>query len=161
VEFDEVELAVLLVLSEDWLCAANNAFIVSGEICGYLPELTEEVAPLVVLLLPLSIANGLVAPFEDPVFWVDEDDFEFVSDWIASSALDAAPRANNIAKTPTDAACRGQCPGGDVSKRRANEKSSMKSAFAALCTAREHRQFMPIAAEISAHRKLATPALPG
>ena len=51
------------------------------------------------LLLPLSIANGLVAGFcEDPVFCVDEDDFEFVSDWIASSALDTAPRANNIAQ---------------------------------------------------------------
>jgi hypothetical protein len=63
-----------------------------------LPALTDEVAP-VVLLLPLSIANGLVAGFcEDPVFCVDEDDFEFVSDWIASSALDTAPRANNIAQ---------------------------------------------------------------
>jgi len=126
-----------------------------------LPELSDEVAPLVVLLLPLSIANGLVAPCEDPVFWVDEDDFEFVSDWIASSALDTAPRANNIAKTPTDAACRGQCPGGEVSKRRASAKSSMKSAFTALYPAREHRQFMPAAAEISAHRKHAAPALPG
>jgi hypothetical protein len=78
VEFDEVELAV--PVSEDWLCAANNAFIVSGAICGYLPELTDEVAPLVVLLLPLSIANGLVAPCADPVLCVEEDDFEFVSD---------------------------------------------------------------------------------
>ncbi|MCP1742922.1 hypothetical protein J2R73_005637 [Bradyrhizobium japonicum] len=60
--------------------------------------MTDEVAPLVVLL-PLSIANGLIGAFcEDPVFWVDEDDFEFVSDWIASSALDTAPRANNIAQ---------------------------------------------------------------
>jgi hypothetical protein len=50
---------------------------------------------------------------------------------------------------------------GEVSKRRASAKSSMKSAFTALCTAREHRQFMPIAAEISAHRKHAAPALPG
>jgi len=63
-----------------------------------LPALTDEVAP-VVLLLPLSIANGLVAGFcEDPVFCIVEDDFEFVSDWIASSALDTAPRANNIAQ---------------------------------------------------------------
>ncbi|WP_244612031.1 hypothetical protein [Bradyrhizobium amphicarpaeae] len=59
--------------------------------------MTDEVAPLVVLLL-LSIANGLVAPCEDPAFCVDDDDFEFVSDWIASSALDTAPRANNIAQ---------------------------------------------------------------
>ncbi|UPT91892.1 MULTISPECIES: hypothetical protein [Bradyrhizobium] len=52
-----------------------------------------------VVLLPLSIANGLIGAFcEDPVFWVDEDDFDFVSDWIASSALDTAPRANNIAQ---------------------------------------------------------------
>jgi len=61
--------------------------------------LTDEVAPPLVLLLLLSIANGLVgALFEDPVFWADEDDFEFVSDWIASSALETAPRANNIAQ---------------------------------------------------------------
>jgi hypothetical protein len=71
--------------------------MVSGEICGVLPALTGEVALLVVLLL--SIANGLVGALcEDPVFWVDEDDFDFVSDWIASSALDTAPRANNIAQ---------------------------------------------------------------
>jgi hypothetical protein len=37
----------------------------------------------------------------------------------------------------------------------------MKSAFATLGAAREHRQFMPVAAEISAHRKHTTPALPG
>ncbi|MHC2823452.1 hypothetical protein ACVMBY_007012 [Bradyrhizobium huanghuaihaiense] len=86
------------VPAEDWLCAANNAFIVSGEICGYLPALTDEVVPLVVLL-PLSIANGLVGALcEAPVFCVDDDDFEFVSDWIASSALETAPRANNIAQ---------------------------------------------------------------
>jgi hypothetical protein len=43
--------------------------------------LTDEVAPLLVLLLLLSIANGLVvAPCDDPVFCVDDDDFEFVSD---------------------------------------------------------------------------------
>jgi hypothetical protein len=65
-----------------------------------LLEPTNEVTVLAVL----SIANGLVAPCEDPVFCVDpafcvdEDDFEFVSDWIASSALDTAPRANNIAQ---------------------------------------------------------------
>jgi hypothetical protein len=34
-----------------------------------------------VLLLLLLIANGLVvAPCDDPVFCVDDDDFEFVSD---------------------------------------------------------------------------------
>ena len=54
--------------------------VVSGEICAQLPELTDEVAPLVVLLLPLSIANGLVAPCAEPVLCVEEDDFEFVSD---------------------------------------------------------------------------------
>ena len=73
--------------------------------------MTDEVAPIVVLLL-LSIANGLVGALcEDPVFCVDEDDFEFVSDWIASSALDTAPRANNIAQlqrcgTPQPMFCR-------------------------------------------------------
>lgn len=75
-----VELDVALVLSDDWLCAAISALIVSGEICAQLPELTDEVAPLLVLLLLVSIANGSVAPCDDPVFWVDDEDFEFVSD---------------------------------------------------------------------------------
>jgi hypothetical protein len=76
-----VELLVAPVLSDDWLCAAISALIVSGAICAQLPELTDEVAPLLVLLLLLSIANGLVvAPCDDPVFCVDDDDFEFVSD---------------------------------------------------------------------------------
>src|SRR5262249_52874488 len=97
VEPVEVELADVLVLSDDWLCAASSALIVSGAICGELPELTDEAAVLVVLL-PLSTANGLVAPCEKPVFCVDEDDFEFVSDWITSSAVETAPRANNIAQ---------------------------------------------------------------
>jgi len=66
------------VLSDDWLCAAISALIVSDEICAQLPELTDEVAPLLVLLL--SIANGFVAVCDDPVFCVDDDDFEFVSD---------------------------------------------------------------------------------
>jgi hypothetical protein len=44
-----------------------------------LLEPTNEVALLLVLLL-LSIANGFVAVCDDPVFCVDDDDFEFVSD---------------------------------------------------------------------------------
>lgn len=75
-----IELLVALVLSDDWLCAAISALIVSGEICAQLPELTDEVAPLLVLLLLVPIANGSVAPCDDPVFWVDDEDFEFVSD---------------------------------------------------------------------------------
>jgi hypothetical protein len=95
-ELDDVELVEVLALADDWLCAASSALMVSGEICGRLPELTDDVAPLD-LLLPLSIANGLVAPCVKPVCCVD-DDFELVSDWSASSALDTAPRANNIAQ---------------------------------------------------------------
>jgi hypothetical protein len=49
---------------------------------------------------------------------------------------------------------------GQISKRRASAKSSMKSVATAPYLAREDRQFMPVAAEISAHRKLAAPALP-
>jgi hypothetical protein len=68
-----------LVESDDWLCAANSAFMVSGEICEYRPALTDEVAVRVVLL-SLSIANGLVdAPCDEPVCCV-EDVFELVSD---------------------------------------------------------------------------------
>ncbi|WP_248878612.1 hypothetical protein [Bradyrhizobium japonicum] len=126
--------------------------------------MTDEVTPLVVLL-PLSIANGLIGAFcEDPVFWVDEDDFEFVSDWIASSALDTAPRANNIAQLqPMRHAAANVLAvmSASVVPAQKAPKSSMKSAFATPGAAREHRQFMPVAAEISAHRKHATPALPG
>jgi hypothetical protein len=81
VELDEVEAVVLLVESVDWLCAAISALIVSGAICAQLPELTDDVAPLLVLSLLLSIANGLVVALCDaPVFCVDDDDLEFVSD---------------------------------------------------------------------------------
>ncbi|MCJ9705872.1 MULTISPECIES: hypothetical protein [unclassified Bradyrhizobium] len=112
-------------------------------------------------MLPvLSIANGLVAPCEDPAFCADEDDFEFVSDWIASSALDTAPRANNIAQLQPMRHAAANVLSGNVSKRHASAKSSMKSAAAAAWMAREHRQFVPVAAEISAHRKHASPALP-
>ncbi|MET3361811.1 hypothetical protein ABIF60_003206 [Bradyrhizobium japonicum] len=162
-ELDEVELAELLAPSVDWLCAASSAFMVSGAICGGLPEPTNEVVMLPVLL---SIANGLVAPCEDPpfcvdpAFCVDEDDFEFVSDWIASSALDTAPRANSIAQLQPTRHAAANVLSGKVSKRPASAKSSMKSAATAPWTAREHRQFMPVAAEISAHRKHACPALP-
>ncbi|GLR89927.1 hypothetical protein GCM10007857_66410 [Bradyrhizobium iriomotense] len=98
-ELDEVELEELLVLADDWLCAAISALIVSGEICGQLPELTDELAPLVVLL-PLSIENGLVAPCVEPVCCV-EDVFEDVNACNASSAPDTAPRANNIRRLQT------------------------------------------------------------
>jgi hypothetical protein len=78
-DVEVVELLVALVLSDDWLCAAISALIVSGEICAQLPELTDEVAPLLVLLLLVSTANRSIAPCcDDPVFCVD--DFEFVSD---------------------------------------------------------------------------------
>jgi hypothetical protein len=135
---------------------AINARMVCGEICGGVLEPTNEV----VMVPALSIANGLVAPCEDPVFWVDEDDFEFVSDWIASKALETAPRANNIAQLQPTRHAAANVLSDNVSKRRASAKNSMKSAAAAPWTAGEHRQFMPVAAEISTHRKHASPALP-
>jgi hypothetical protein len=120
----------VLPVPSGWLCAANSAFIVSGEICAYWAQLIDEVASLVVLLR-LSIANGSVPPCEDPEFWVD-DDFELISDWIASSALEAAPRTNNIAQLQPMRRAATNVLGGEVSKPRASAKSSMKSVSVAL-----------------------------
>src|SRR5215475_13481146 len=94
----DVDVEVDVELVEDWLWAAISALIVSGDICRQLRELSEEVAPLEVPpALLVSTENELDAPCVAPACCV-EDDFRDVSDWSASSALDTAPRANNIAQ---------------------------------------------------------------
>jgi hypothetical protein len=59
----------------------------------------------------------------------EDEDFDEVSDWIASSADAAAPRAKNMTELqpmPRDAAMRSHT---EISKRRAIAKNSTKHGF--------------------------------
>jgi ribulose-phosphate 3-epimerase len=76
---------------DDWPCAASSASIVAGEICDAAPN------PVVGAVVAdaealLGISNGLSPK---PVAWV-ELELDEVSDWTASNAVDAAPRANSM-----------------------------------------------------------------
>jgi hypothetical protein len=74
------------------------------------------------------------------VFWLEvpdcadddfvEDDLDEVSDCKASHMDDAAPRANIMARTPTNTARCGVISRRSFSKRRASEKTSIKQGFA-------------------------------
>jgi hypothetical protein len=72
-----------------WLCAASSASIVAGEICEpppvnpVVPIEPVEVWPELGSANPLEVADELV---------------EEVSDWIALTAVDAAPKANSMVK---------------------------------------------------------------
>jgi hypothetical protein len=82
--------------ADAWLCAANNAFIVSGDICAKpLPPVAVFALALVGLEAVLERSNGLLAPWLKPVDCVD-DDFDDSRAWRASMADDAAPIAGNI-----------------------------------------------------------------
>jgi hypothetical protein len=97
--------------------------MVAGEICGHPPG-AEAGAGLAEVEGLLEISNGFVAL--KPVD-CEEDEFDDVSDLRASSADDAAPRASNMERTPTDAACRGSnFPRRWISKRRAIAKKPIK-----------------------------------
>jgi hypothetical protein len=74
-------------------------------------------------------SNGLGA------FWLEvpdcaDDDFDEVSDCRASQMDDAAPRANIMARTPTNTARCGLISRRSFSKRRASQKTSTKQGFA-------------------------------
>jgi hypothetical protein len=107
---------------DDWPCAASSALKVAGAICA--PPLDPETA-----VEPpeggAEISNGL--PDADPKPIGCDDDGLEVSDLIASSAADAAPKASSMAKTPTDAAKRGPTLDSQgISKPRAILKKPMK-----------------------------------
>jgi len=89
---------------DDWLCAASSALIVVGEICEDALDVVAGVG-LADAATVLETSNG----FDDDAELVDdEEDVEAdeVSALMASTAADAAPRANNMAETPTNAAQR-------------------------------------------------------
>jgi hypothetical protein len=81
-------------LPEDWLCASNNALRLSDEIWALLnPETVGDDA-----------AELSPAAEKDPRKSVGCDDdpgWGEVSDWMASSAAEAAPMAGSMAETPS------------------------------------------------------------
>jgi hypothetical protein len=88
----EAELVADVVVDAEldiWLCAASSASIVAGEICEpppvnpVVPVEPVEVWPELGSWNPLEVADGLV---------------EEASDWIALTAVDAAPKANSMVK---------------------------------------------------------------
>ena len=81
---------------DDWLCAASSALMVAGDI-GENPFDAEAVVGLADGAALPGIVNGFVEACPNPVVCGD-DDFEGSSDWRASSADDAAPRANSMAE---------------------------------------------------------------
>jgi hypothetical protein len=89
---------------DDWLCAASNALMVAGDICEkpVVPDGAAEVPDVAAPERP----NMSAVAWLKPVDWFD-DEVDEANDWMASSAVDAAPRANSMAKlrqTPQSAA---------------------------------------------------------
>jgi len=92
-ESDESELELAeSTFPEDWLCALNNALRLSDEIWAVLNPDTVDWAEDAAELSPAE---------KDPKKSVDCDDdpgWGEVSDWMASSAAEAAPMAGNMAE---------------------------------------------------------------
>ena len=97
---DDVAAAV-----DDWLCAASSALMVAGDSCEN-PVVPEGAAGLPEADAPPERPNMSAVAWLKPVDW-DADEADEVNDWMASSAVDAAPRANSMAKLRTIAATRG------------------------------------------------------
>ena len=89
---------------DDWLCAASSALKVAGDICEnpVVPEGADELpdAELPDVEAPPARPNMSAVAWLKPVDW-DGDEADEVNDWMASSAVDAAPRANSMAKLRT------------------------------------------------------------
>src|ERR1019366_4155903 len=89
----------------DWLWAASSALMVAGDICEN-PVDPAVAAELPEAGAPLARPNRSAEAWLKPVDCVG-DEADEVNDWMASSALDAAPRANSMAElqqTPQSAA---------------------------------------------------------
>jgi hypothetical protein len=86
--------AGVVVAVDDWPCAASSVLIVAGESWEkpLLPVAGVELAEVVAVL---ATSNGFVEAESKPVAG-GVDDFDEVSDWSASNAVDAAPRANSM-----------------------------------------------------------------
>ena len=107
VDADVVDADVVAVAVDDWLCAANSALKVPGDICEN-PVVPEGAAEFADAWAPPERPNISAVAWLKPVDWDDDEvEADEVSDWMASNAVDAAPRANSMAKTPNNAAKRG------------------------------------------------------
>ena len=87
-----------------WLCAASSALMVAGDI-GEKPVLPDGDVELPDAAAPPERPNISAVAWLKPVDWLDEVDE--LNDWMASRAVDTAPRANIMAKlrqTPQSAA---------------------------------------------------------
>ena len=127
------------VAVDDWLCAASSALMVAGEICE--PALNPVAgAELAEAEAGLAISNGLaVAKLVDCA----DDDARRGQRLTASSAVDAAPKANSMAELrqlPHHAAI---LPRRSISKPRAIAKNPIKSRIFRFRAVRHPRQLMP------------------
>ena len=117
--------ADVVVAADDWPCAASSALMVAGDICEN-PVAPAAGVELVAVEALLGILKGSVEASLKPVACGD-DDIDEVSDWMAFSADDAAPRANSMAKLrqmPHRAAI--YVRSANLSKRRAIAKKPTK-----------------------------------
>jgi len=76
----------------DWLCAASSALILPGDSCGPLEKPVTGADPAG---SDEDVSAGGVEAEPKPVPFED-DGLGVVSDWMAFSAADAAPRASNM-----------------------------------------------------------------
>ena len=81
---------------DDWLCAASSALMVAGDSCEN-PVVPDGAVELPDAAVPPERPNISAVAWLNTVDWVD-DEVEEVNDWMALSAVDAAPRANSMAK---------------------------------------------------------------
>jgi hypothetical protein len=119
--------------------------MVAGDICA-APVNPVVAAELVEAEVLLGIWNGF-SP--EPLEGLD-DEFDEVSELMAFSADDAAPRANNIGRTPTIAATGGLLQP-KYQQAPCHVEKANKTWVLCEVDAAPSRQLMPPAAEISAH----------
>src|SRR5262249_17957472 len=126
-------------VAPDWLCASISALMVCGAIDGPVGSAEQPVEAWDCVPPPRS--NGLVAPWLCFVELVAADDFEDDNDCRASIRDPAAPSANIMKVTPTQAAgCAVRHHSPEVSKCRAMIKSPIKQGVRHIAAGRASRQ---------------------
>src|SRR6202035_4952602 len=80
---------------DDWPCAASSALMVAGDSWEYPPGAVDGLEPPAGGA-PAVVLKGSVAASAKPAAWLDAE-LDEVSERMASSADEAAPRANSMA----------------------------------------------------------------